>query len=265
MKIKLLLSSIFHYKNIGVLLILLGAGYTIREFIQEYAYIPAFYIAGAVAILYLVLVLRSFTSKKFQDRFLQKMKQSNIKKLNKECVQLASETSRYTNAAYYRKLSSIMTDRNEIIKSYNKDKSNYLKGKVAEQTLNLIVSYINLLRDFCIRSREAGKVNINPIMGRIAQNNRKLNFINDTKVYEDIKRIIEMDERIISRFKEEKSDLERVDARLECIKSTVGMLKHQVNAGLDSEETLENIENALNEAVALENVLNERNKRRLRN
>ena len=97
------------------------------------------------------------------------------------------------------------------------------------------------------------------------QNNRKLNFINDSKVYDDIKRIIEMDMRIIERHKEEKSDLERVDARLECIKSTVSMLRHQINSGLDLGENLENVENILNEAVALENVLNERNKKRLRN
>src|SRR5690606_23146652 len=114
---------------------------------------------------------------------------------------------------------------NEIIKSYNRDKSNYLRGKIAEQALSLVVSYIHLLKDFCIRSREAGKVNVNAIMDRITQNNRKLNFINDSKVYDDIKRIIEMDMRIIERHKEEKSDLERVDARLECIKSTVSMLR----------------------------------------
>ena len=261
MKIKLLLNSIFYYKNIGMLLILLGVGYTV----WEYMGIPPFYIACAQVVLYLALVLKSFTSKKFQDRFLQKMKQRNIKRLNKKCIKLASGAVRYTNAAYYRKLSSLMRDKDEIIKSYNKDKSNYLKVKIAEQALNLVVAYINLLRDFCIRSREVGKININLIMERIAQNNRRLNFINDSKVYEDIKRIIEMDERMIERHKEERSDLERADARMEYVKSTVGMLRHQINSGLDSEKNLENIENILNEAVAFENVLSERNKRRLRN
>jgi hypothetical protein len=261
MKIKLLLNSIFYYKNIGILVVLLGIGHMVREYFG----IPAFYIACAQVVLYLGLVLISFTSKKFQDRFLQKMKQRNIKRLNNKCIKLASEATRYTNAAYYRKLSSIMKDKDEVLRSYNKDKSNYLKGKITEQTLNLVVSYINLLKDFCIRFREASKVNINPIMERIAQNNRRLNFINDPKVYEDIKRIIEMDERMIERHKEEKSNLERVDARLEYIKSTVGMLRHQINSGLDSAETAESVENILNEAVALENVLHERNKGRLRN
>ncbi|HQA56557.1 MAG TPA: hypothetical protein PK033_01580 [Acetivibrio sp.] len=261
MKIKLLLSSMFYYVNIGILLILLGVG----NLVKEYLGIPAFYIVCAEAVIYIGLVLKSFTSKKFQDRFLLKMKQRNIKKLNKKCMVLASEATRYTNAAYYRKLSSLLNDKNEIIKSYNRDKSNYLRGKIAEQALSLVVSYIHLLKDFCIRSREAGKVNVNAIMDRITQNNRKLNFINDSKVYDDIKRIIEMDMRIIERHKEEKSDLERVDARLECIKSTVSMLRHQINSGLDLGENLENVENILNEAVALENVLNERNKKRLRN
>ena len=74
-----------------------------------------------------------------------------------------------------------------------------------------------------------------------------------------------MDERMIDRHKEERRDLERADAMMEYVKSTVGMLRHQINSGLDSEKNLENIENILNEAVAFENVLSERNKRRLRN
>ena len=113
MKIKLLLSSMFYYVNIGILLILLGVG----NLVKEYLGIPAFYIVCAEAVIYIGLVLKSFTSKKFQDRFLLKMKQRNIKKLNKKCMVLASEATRYTNAAYYRKLSSLLNDKNEIIKS----------------------------------------------------------------------------------------------------------------------------------------------------
>jgi len=59
-----------------------------------------------------------------------------------------------------------------------------------------------------------------------------------------------MDEKIINRFKEEKNDLERLDVKLDYIKSTIDMLKHQINSTLDSQDTLESIESILNEAVA---------------
>lgn len=261
MKLKLFLKALFHFRNIGMLLIMSGIGVAVTQSLD----FSPLYTAGGVASIYLGFVLQSFTSKSFQDRFLHKIKEKRIKELNKMCIHLALGTKKYTNAAYYKKLCSIMEDREEVVKSYFKDKSNYLNQKITEQTLNLVVSYIKLLKDFCIRCRETSQTNLSPVVERISKNTRKLSFTNDPKVYEDLKRIIEMDERMIQRLKEERSDLERVDARLDCIKSTVSMLKHQINTGLDSEETLENIESALNEAVALENVLEERNKRRLRN
>ena len=59
MKIKLLLSSMFYYVNIGILLILLGVGNLVKEYLD----IPAFYIVCAEAVIYIGLVLKSFTSK----------------------------------------------------------------------------------------------------------------------------------------------------------------------------------------------------------
>ena len=47
-----------------------------------------------------------------------------------------------------------------------------------------------------------------------------------------------MDEKILSRLKEEKLNLERIDTRLDYIKSTVYMLKQQLNLKLGTEEEL---------------------------
>lgn len=261
MKLKLFWNSIVHYKNLGMLLVFMGMGMAVTE----YAELPYQYAAIPAGALYLGLVLKSFTDKKFQENFLHKEKEKEIKKMNKTCLQLAADTKKRTNSAYYKKLFSVVKDKDDILKSYNKDKSNYVKEKIAEHTLNLTISYLNLLRDFCIRSKAAGRTNVDSLMERLSQNTRKLNFTDDPKVYEDIKRIVEMDEKIISRLKEEKSDLERVDTKLDCIKSTISMLKHQINSSLDSQETLENIESTLNEAAAFESVLYERNRNRLRN
>ncbi|HOM02650.1 MAG TPA: hypothetical protein PLH43_07480 [Acetivibrio sp.] len=261
MKLKLFWNSIIYYKNLGMLLIFLGAGLAAAQYMQ----FPHIYAAIPAAVLYFALVLRSFTDEKFQESFFHKEKEKEIKKLNKTCLQMVADTKKYTNSTYYKKLFALIKDKDEILKEYNKDKSNHIKERIAEYALNLSVSYLNLLKDFCIRSKAIERTNINSLMERLSQNTRKLNFTEDPKVYEDIKRIVEMDEKIINRLKEEKSDLERLDVKLDYIKSTVSMLKHQINSSLESQETLESIESILNEAVAFESVLYERNRNRLRN
>ena len=244
-----------------MLLVLMGMGLAAAE----YAQFPYTYAAIPAVVLYFGLVLRSFTDKKFQENFFHKEKEKEIKKMNRMCLQMAADTKKYTNSAYYKKLVSLIKEKDDILKEYNKDKSNHIKEKIAEYALNLTISYLNLLKDFCIRSKAVDRTNINSLMERLSQNTRKLNFTEDPKVYEDIKRIVEMDEKIINRLKEEKSDLERLDVKLDYIKSTVSMLKHQINSGFESQETMESIESILNEAAAFESVLYERNKNRLRN
>ena len=121
-----------------------------------------------------------------------------------------------------------MQDKSIVVQAYHQDEHNYLKERITEQTLNLVITYIKLLKNFCKRSRDLNLTDINPIMERISQNTRKLNFIKDQKVYDDLKKTIELDEKILKRLKEEKQELERIDSKLDYIKSTVSMFKHQV-------------------------------------
>ena len=81
---------------------------------------------------------------------------------------------------------------------------------------------------------------------------------------EDIRKVIEMDTRLIERMKEEKKDLERISTRLDYMESTVNMFKHQIMSSLENEEMLEQLETAVNEAEALDAVLDERRRNRLR-
>lgn len=259
MKFKLFVSALTNYRNIGILVILMGLSFSLGDdLLGEMSYVA--FLASFTA--YAGFSLQSLKSKKFQDNFIHKSKEKHIKGLNEMCIKLADETKKHTNAAYYKKLCSIMEDRSEIMKAYYKDEPNYLKERITEQTLNLVVTYIKLLKNFCKRSRELNLTDVTPVMDRIGQNTRKLNFINDQKVYEDLKKTIEMDEKILFRLKEEKQDLERTDTKLDYIKSTVSMFKHQVGHSMESQEMLEKIENVVNEAAALENVLDERQKRR---
>lgn len=262
MKFKLFISSLLNGRNIGTLIILLMFSGMASESRGDLLFLP---LSAASFAVYSGLVIQSFTSKKFQEKFISKMKHRNIKKLDRTCITLADDAKRYTNAAYYKKLRLIMDDKNEIMKLYYKEGPNFLNEKITEKALDLVISYIKLLKSFCIRYKELNSVDVKPVQERIAKNSRKLNFTSDPKIRENIKKIIEMDEKILSRLKEEKLNLERIDTRLDYIKSTVYMLKQQLNLKLGTEvELLEKIEGAVNEAIALESVLDERNKRRIK-
>jgi hypothetical protein len=270
MKTKLIMSAFLRFRNIGLFFAML-AGLAVE------GGIPAQNLAGShffgpslspwlylISIgIYIVLVLQTLLSKEFHEKFNRKQKIRLIQDLNFACLRLANEAKKHTNAAYYQKLKKVMDDKGEIVNSYFKGEKGFLKEKIVEQTLNLVVSYIKLLDNFCIRSRELSEVDVGTIANRITANRRKLGFTSDLHAADDIKKVVELDERLIERLKEEKRDLERISAKLDYMESTVNMFKHQIMSSIESEDMLEKLETAVNEATALDSVLHERRKNRI--
>ena len=158
-----------------------------------------------------------------------------------------------------------MQDKDDILKSLKRgDEYSYLKEKIVEKSLNLVISYTKLLTNYSIRNKELSELNISDLMNKINVNRRKLNFMKDPRMFEDIKGIIEMDESAIQRVKDEKNELERINARLDYIESMLGMFKHQIISSIESEEMVEKLETAVNEATALDTVLQERRRNQIR-
>lgn len=269
MKSRLVLSAIFKFRNIGILLLLLGASVFLTDpsALAMLGPIPAlsdFIAFPASLMVYVVLVMQTLLSKQFHDDFNKKEKTRHINDLNYQCSKLSNEARRYTNTTYMQKLKKVIEDKNDIVDSYLRGEKSFLREKIAEQTLNLVVSYLKLLNNFCIRSRELSNVDVSTVAGRINTNNRKLSFAKDTHMADDIRRIIEMDEKLINRLKDEKKDLERISAKLDYMESTVNMFKHQIMSSIESEDMLEKLETAVNEAEALDTVLEDRRKRKVK-
>ena len=86
------------------------------------------------------------------------------------------------------KLKKVMEDKNDIYASYTKDEHSFLKEKIVEQTLNLVISYLRLLNNFCIRNRELSGVDVSAVASRINANNRRLSFAKDERMAEDIEK-----------------------------------------------------------------------------
>lgn len=281
MNANLFYSALFRFRNIGTLIfwcafvfVLSGAAGGQNEVnalvqaananVETTAVLAASYGTGAA--LYIALVIQSLFSSSFKDEVLRKEKKREINDLNRQCSKLFSQTKMYTTPIQRQKLKKIMQDKDDIYNSLKRGDAahSYLKEKIVERSLNLVVSYVKLMTNYCIRSKELSEINISELMNKINVNRRKLNFMKDDRTYDDIKSIIEMDEQVIQRVKEEKNELERIHARLDYIESMLSMFKHQIVSSIESEEMVEKLETAVNEATALDNVLQERRRNQIR-
>jgi hypothetical protein len=266
MKLRMILSAFFKMSNLGLLVLFcclsaivrtIGANYFGYNSNSPLPYIPA-------AFLYLVIVGQTLYSKKFHEQFNRKEKVRTIQNLNYSCLKLANEAKKSTNSTYLQRLRKVMEEKSDIVNSFFKGEHSFVKERIVEQTLNLVIVYIKLLTNFCIRSRELSEMDLSKVSERISSNTRRLNFMKDVHIAEDIKNLISMDEKMINRVKDEKKDLERISAKLDYIESTINMFKHQILTSLESGEMLEKLQTAVNEATALDNVLEDRRRSKLR-
>ncbi len=220
---------------------------------------------GAGVVVYLAMVMQSMFSNNYKEEVKRKEKKKEINDLNRQCNRLSAQARNLGNPIQKQKLRKIMQDKNDIFNSQKRgDEYSYLKEKIVEQSLKLVISYTKLMTNYSIRSKEISEINISDLMNKINANRRKISFMKDDRMLDDIKNIIEMDEKAIERVKEERNELERIHARLDYIESMLNMFKHQIISSIESEEMVEKLETAVNEATALDSVLQERRRNQIR-
>lgn len=220
---------------------------------------------GAGVVVYLAMVMQSMFSNNYKEEVKRKEKKKEINDLNRQCNRLSAQARNLGNPIQKQKLRKIMQDKNDIFNSQKRgDEYSYLKEKIVEQSLKLVISYTKLMTNYSIRSKEISEINISDLMNKINANRRKVSFTKDDRMLDDIKNIIEMDEKAIERVKEERNELERIHARLDYIESMLNMFKHQIISSIESEEMVEKLETAVNEATALDSVLQERRRNQIR-
>ncbi|MCX7709583.1 MAG: hypothetical protein N2484_07000 [Clostridia bacterium] len=265
MKSKMITSALFKFSNIGTLLSGLLVSYMlvnglIGVDIKGYETIPFSASVG----LYILCVILSLTSNKFHEKFNYKQKLKLLRSMDRESSRLASSARKHLFQPYNQKLKKVIDTKNEIVDSYFRGEKSYLKEKITEQTLKLALAYVRLVVNYCMRAKDLKQADVGEIMERINMNARKMSFAKDPHTADDIKKVIEMDENLISRLKNERVELERINAKLEYMEGTVSMFKHQILSNVESEEMLEKLETAVNEVSALDTVLQERQKNRMR-
>ncbi|MDP4091897.1 MAG: hypothetical protein Q8920_00880 [Bacillota bacterium] len=269
MKQKLFVSALLKMRNFGVLLILLAVSLLIVDQsllpAQAHMKFPVLVKDASFPVsiaIYIVMVVQTLLSSTFHEQFNEKQKIKHIQGMNYSCLRLFYEAKKHTNPLYLQKLKTVMDDKNDIVDSFFKGDKGFIKQRIVEKALNLVISYIKLLTNFCIRSRELSEVNLGSISDRINTNARKLSFVRDINTSAELRKAIDVDERLVENLKEEKKELERISVKLEYMESMINLLKHQVISSIDSEEILEKLDTAVNEADALDSVLHERRKNR---
>ncbi len=249
---KIFIKALLSVRNLAVFVLLLAIGAVFRF---------ELYLSLIVSLgIYAAFVIQSLTSKKFHESVIYKEKAKRLQALDNTCLKLSYEAKKCLSAPYYARLRKVMDDKNDILKSFLEGERGYLKERIVEQALNLVISYLKLLANFSKRSKELAGMDVTEIANRVTANNLKLSSNINARAAEDIRRAVEMDEKIIMRLKEEKQELDSISAKLDYMETMVNMFKQQIISSIESEDMLEKLETAVNEATALDNVLDERRK-----
>jgi hypothetical protein len=223
---------------------------------------PLLYLAGLIP--YSGLVIKTIKSEKFKEEFSIKEKTRRIKDLNISCIKLYQVNRRNIRDDMQASIKKVLRDKNEIISNYERTKDDFIRDNILEKTLNLVYSYIKLSRDYSMRRKELRLINLESVKERIAKNNRRLNFETNEDTKENIQKMIDMDQRLIERVKEEKIDIDSAKSKLEYIENTIGMLKHHTLTTFNRTEITGQLDEVINEASALETVLDNRRKNNMK-
>lgn len=213
---------------------------------------------------YIYFVLQTFRSSEFRTECDRTEKLDDIQKLSWECNDLYRQVCRNLDRSVKNKAAGIMKQKSELMEFFSKTCDDPIKQKIIEQALKLVMAYFNLINNYSVRSRELASVGINEIVGRINYNNRKLGSLKSYEAVLDLTKTVEMDEKLLQDLKNEREELEKVNVRLDYIESTIGGFKHRIISTDSSDPESDEIEDVINEAAALDNVLSERSKNRMR-
>jgi phage shock protein A len=259
---KVVKAAIFRPLNLLWLIIIFGFASGLTMSFSELSWVPfAAFPAGFT--FYILILGITLGNKEFHESFNRRNKQKNIRFQNKLCSKFAAEAKKYANNTFLQKLIKVINDKDSIISSYY-DSSGVIEEKVAEQALNLTVSYLKLFINFCRRMREWSRFDREPIIRRINENRRKHEFTRNPHIKEDILRVIQTDEKLLNHFSRESSELKRLEMKLEYIEGTINMLRQHMIADFETTDMLEKLETAVNEASAFEAALDETGRRKMK-
>lgn len=227
-------------------------------YITEY---PAVIPAGIA--LYLLFVVLTLNNSEFRRRCTEEEKIGEIQRLNRECNLLFNRLVRKIDRNMRSRAEKILKEKDELMRFFKSRRDAHVRLKIMEQSLKLVMSYLHLTYNYCLRVKEVSPAKFNAISDRIARNNARLGHLKSYDAVLELTKTIEMDEKLLEMLREEKNELERTSVKLDYIESTISAFKHQIISNDSDDPEVEEIEHVINEAMALDHVLNSRRKNRI--
>lgn len=251
MDLKTLLKAAFKLRNLALLVLIVGVYWITRN-------IP-FALIGAAG--YLYFMMQMLNDEGFKRELKLEQQLEGIQKLNNACSSLYRNVFNRLPGGMRDRVRNVYKEKEALVSYFIQDNSDPLRQKIAEQALNLVIAYFKLIYNYNIRIREFSAINSQRVVERINNNMKKMNFLSNPRAKADLERAVELDQKLLERVKNEKSQLETISSRLDYIESAILMFKHQIISRDDSDPALSDIDSVVNEAIALDNVLTSRNQK----
>ncbi|HOM01826.1 MAG TPA: hypothetical protein PLH43_03220 [Acetivibrio sp.] len=254
MKFKMFIKAATKFKNILLLAVVLGVFLTTQN-------LP-FFLIGAAA--YIYFMYQTLTDPKFVKEFNADVQIEGIQELNEECNRLYQNAFRALPGGMRERIRNVYKEKQALVMYYVQTNSDPIKQSIVEQALNLVIVYFKLMMNYNMRIREINSVNAQKFIERINANKKKQEFLTNPKAVEDLQRAVELDEKILERIQNQKIELEMISSKLDYIESAILMFKHQIVSNSNADPIVEDIDNVINEAIALDNVLTSHRNEKLR-
>lgn len=259
----MILRAALKFKNI----IFLAGGFllavSISSSFPDTAWLP-YTVGAAGTAAYIAGVIRTVKSGEFREEIRLSQRLDGISELNDACNALYRRISGRLGKNQRIKVIGVLKQKDELMRYFERYSDDPIRQKIIEQALKLVAAYFNLTCNYCERARELSQQNLNELVSRINTNNRKLGSLKNYQAVLELTKTVEMDEKLLGELREDREQLEIVNVRLDQIESTIAGFKHRILSSDLSDPETEEIENAVNEATALDNALNEHRKYRQR-
>ena len=216
------------------------------------SYLP-FLLVGLAG--YVYFVMQTLRDEKFLQDFNNQQLIEGIQNLNIESNRLYRYVSVKLRAGMKEKVTNIFREKEALMNYYNNVKDDTIKQKIVEQALKLVLVYFKLMYNYSIRIKDIKSLNASKVEERININRMKKENLINPKAKEDIEKALELDERLLERINSEKNELEMVHSKLDYIESAIVTFKHQIISNSDLDPEISEIDNVVNEAMALDDVL----------
>lgn len=213
---------------------------------------------------YVYFIMQTMKDADFQNDYVHDQAIDEIRKLSSSCDASFNKLKKEVDRKLFLVLKTVISEKDQLMQLFMKEKEDLIKQKVMFQGLNLILTYFKTVSEYKEKLDSSSSTNMTKIRERIKVNTKSLNILDDKEAIQDLKKALDIDMKLLQRLEEEKLDVEKLAAKMIYMESLLKTLKHQLNSDENSEELMKDIQKVTDEVYVLDSVLEEKRNERQR-